>query len=496
MVKTHSVDLSSNIISGLSAERLLNLHSNDIERRYFRAAEYRFRVTHEQMVSRLQRLQDTWQHYEHVRSYLKINVFTSGTSLINRVKRAITNMDSLVMFIIHTEMFANLGNYSAAYRKYLEPSIKTIDQAHGDIITAITAFSDMLISYNYEKMPGKTENQYGNLAKKGNKLLSTLEQWFDTIEFYQGKNSAKGIILPDYITRNATMRKLCSTSNMTLLLEFRKNVVDVLNDIKQTNADQNFHRYYFKMSSNKRCYKDLDVPLAENINGRVDGSIICYARWANHSNVIKLHANIRKLQEAFRQSEICHWEYGKFLQEVTDWLEKADMSTNKQQAESYDFVDMLQDINDTGFWLQNLSERLMLKEISLVDVAIEIHRHERDTFALNMENVKDKISQLTITPLQNLINEKQISVIETLLRELVYYESFSNYFNDTKKNRFTQTARHLVIWRKPVPNLDSPKVTSHMQEISLIYRLHQNYPSSWLSDNTWRSKFIYVYAID
>ncbi|KAK2169912.1 hypothetical protein LSH36_6g15055 [Paralvinella palmiformis] len=167
VVKTHSVDLSSNIISVLSAERLLNLHSNDIERRYFRAAEYRFRVTHEQMVSRLQRLQDTWQHIEHVRSYLKINVFATGTSLINRVKRAITNMDSLVRFIIHTEMFANLGNYSAAYRTYLEPSIKTIDQAHGDIITAITAFSDMLISYNYEKMPGKTENQYGNLAKKG-----------------------------------------------------------------------------------------------------------------------------------------------------------------------------------------------------------------------------------------------------------------------------------------------------------------------------------------
>ena len=401
-------------------------------------------------------MQDTWQHIERLRSYLKTNVFASGRSLISRVNRAIANMDSEVRLVIDN-MFDNIGNYSAAYRKYMEPSIKVIDLAHGYIITAITAFSDMVVSYNYEEIQVTTEKQYGNLAKTGNKLLSTLDQWFDTIEFYQGKKSANGLMLPDYITRNVTMRKLCNTSNMTLLLEFRKDVVDVLNDIKQTNADNNFNRYDFSVSVNKRCYEDLDVPLAV-IFGRVDDPTICSARWANHYKVIKLLANIRNLQKAFRQSNMCHCEYGDFLREVNDMLEEADMLMNEEQTESYDFADMLQNINETSFWLNDLSEQLMLKETSLVDVARELQRYERDKFTLKMDNVKNIISQL-VTPLQNLINEKQKQVPETLLRALVYYESFSNYFNHTKKDRFTQTARDLFIWRKPVPNLDSPKVT-------------------------------------
>ena len=462
VVKTHSVELSSSLISGLSAEKLLSLYRDDIERRYFNAAEYRFRVTQQQTIDVLERLQDTFERMEHYRSYLKTDVFASGTSVISRVQNAVIEMDKLVNSSIYDQMFKEIGNYMTTYTKYKEPSFKTIRTAYGEIIAAMTAFGDMLLTYNYENKPEPIENQYQNLLHTRNKLLSTVDEWAGTIEYYHAKKPAKGRYFPRYTTSSSTIRKICNLSRQFDLLDLRMSVVEVFNDIEKVNSTHNIYLFDFEVSFNENCYEDLDVTFTVSASGTVsptqNGKVTCKSKWANHTRVVNLYRQIQIFQNAFRRSEMCYFEYGNFLSELNIWLQGAGRGTEEQFEDSYNFMEMTQDIAEAGSWLYNLIQNLMLDKMRLVDVAREVRLYERDRFALKLENVKEIIFRLVITPIQKLLEERESSINQRFMKGLVYDERFSSYFSSATKDMLIGTARRLPIWKKPIPNLDSPKV--------------------------------------
>jgi len=440
---------------------VLQLYQDDIKRRYFKAAEYRFRVTHQQMIRYLQRLQDTWQQLEHFKSYLKTNIFASGTSVLNRIHNAIEAMDVLVKYNINDKMFKEIDNYMEAYTIYKEPSIRTIKVAYGEIITATTAFSDILFTYNYEIGWETRIREYSNLLYTGNKLLSTLNQWVYTIQFYHGKKAVKGKYLPEYPISNVTMRKSCNISKQISFLDYRQSVVEVVNDIKQSFLSQDFHRYDYTVPPSERCHEDLDFPevsgASETLSSE-NGQRTCYSKWANHSNLANLYAKIRKLQKAIKQSEMCYSEYGNFLWKINNWLQRVDTDKKEQIDESHVILGMIHDINEASVWLHDLIEQLMLNKMPLYDVARELQIHWRDKFDLKLENVQQSMLRLVITPLEIQIDKTRDSINNIFMEALTYHEQFSTYFSDSIKYKLTKTARSLVIWRKPVPNLDSPKV--------------------------------------
>ena len=59
---------------------------------------------------------------------------------------------------------------------------------------------------------------------------------------------------------------------------------------------------------------------------------------------------------------------------------------------------------------------------------------------------------------QSFLNAREETITGVFTEGLRYYYDLTTYFNDEHQDDLVNVARALPIWRKPVPNLDSPTV--------------------------------------
>ncbi|KAK2140925.1 hypothetical protein LSH36_1204g00018 [Paralvinella palmiformis] len=479
VVNTHSIELSSSLISGLSAESLLSIHREEIERRYFEATEYRLRVTPSQMVGILERLRETSVKVEHFQAYLKTNIFGSRTSIVNRVKDAIVMMERVINSSIYEQMFKDRERFLKFYDAYMEPSVVTAKSLLGEVSRAATTFGDKLFTYNYENINymSKTE-QYYSLLEAGQRFISTLDRLLDTLKYYEERNLIAGKYLPNFKTNDAAKRKLCEQANNFKFGELRQSVADIFESINATFSTLVDH-FKTKKPLSDDCYRDLGLPIPEYVrsgSGTRDGEPTqsvtgspdsadssrieryCNSFWTNHSEVVDVYSRIKKLEEANRHLQSCYSEYGDFLLELNEWLRITAVAKKKEWDGRFDFVEMMQSVKSAASWLQNLTDYFMSNKMSLFDVARELRQYEKEKFIQNVEQVYEGILEKVITPIYDLLKERENGINEIFLEAIRYHERFTNYFSNVVNKKLVETARKLPIWRRPVPNLDSPTV--------------------------------------
>ena len=59
---------------------------------------------------------------------------------------------------------------------------------------------------------------------------------------------------------------------------------------------------------------------------------------------------------------------------------------------------------------------------------------------------------------QNYLHVREETITVVFTAAMKHYQELATYFNDENQDDLTKVARALPIWRKPVPNLDSPRV--------------------------------------
>ena len=151
----------------------------------------------------------------------------------------------------------------------------------------------------------------------------------------------------------------------------------------------------------------------------------------------------------------CTIQYRKFLQEVNSWL---DHLTSLDYVLNFDFENMVRQFKGDIAWLEALKDDYITARLSKLSLARMITSDRSTGLVQSIEKEFNNINIKILTPLMHFSDIATSEVSEHYIQMLEYAARFKEFFREM--DRFEDLAKESAIFKKPLPNIETPDVRS------------------------------------
>lgn len=405
---TYAVELSQSQLSYLNMADLIGNDNADVTSHYTAAMEMQHRVTDSYMVDTIRQFNDVIDNQQQMSDYIYFTVIDQGTSEPAHVETAVQAILQLATIDIVQGGGSMFASFKVAYEQNIEPALSYVYKSAEESYSALGIVKGVL-AFNQiqpEKIP-----------------------WYTQIF-------------------NATISALSDFDNSLLWFQ---------NDFINSSVVQN----YMNTNIFSNCVLDMNAVDIQVLSQTLENVMSKMLNFTNHSTLLSSFLMLSKpstdMQVAinaligFIQ---CTKQYGLFLIEVQAWINSLDF-TCKNFSNSINGAEMLLLFGDYESWFQSLLNSYSQNTISKSELASQICSPKQLDLMEQVAATVSDIDQLIVVPVEAAMNGVQQKITDAYVRMLQYITRFDYFISSPVIDTY---ARSLQIWRKPVPNLESPEV--------------------------------------